>query len=525
MKGRNLAIAVLFTGLLAAPLSARQESPPRGRVVDPGILASLAVLELEPSDPKALLAAERLRPKPGPLRIAEPRSVSVTPAAHGSWTPLPHGARLWQLRIHAPGATDLNFGITTFRLPPGATFHVWSEADGYYEGPYTSRDHKRHGQLWTPLVPGDRAVLELYLPAGAADPELELTHVGVGFRDAFGGLLSAAGDCNVDVVCPEADGWRDQIQGVARYTLDGVVLCSGSLINDARSSRRPFFLTAFHCGADAINARTMVVYWNFHSPRCGQLAGGSLADNQTGATYVAGNARLDGSLLELDELPDASFGAFYNGWDRSGSTPQGGVGIHHPQGDEKAISFAADPLGRCDGFGLPDHWRVRWDLGTTEPGSSGSPLFDPERHRIVGFLTGGDASCENSAGEDCYGPTAKFFALPAVSKALGARKKRPQVVDGLESRCDCSDPAAIVGTDGDDALRGTSGADILCGLGGNDTLRGRGGRDCLEGGAGDDDLRGGRGKDALHGGEGEDVCNGGGGQDSAGGCEVSRKVP
>ncbi len=523
---RHLALAIaLALAWVATAAGARQESPPTSRRLPPSALAAVEILELAASDARALRAADRLTGKPGaPLRIAEPRALSVTPASHGSWTELPDGGRLWQLRIHAPGATDLNFGFTEFRLPAGAALHVWSERDGYFEGPYGARDNRSHRQLWTPMVPGDRAVIELFLPAGAAEPRLELTRVGVGYRDAFGGLESRPGSCNIDVVCSEGDDWRSEIQGVARYTVDGVFLCSGSLINDARSSRRPFFLTAFHCGVDASNDSTVVVYWNFHSRRCGRLSGGSLADNQSGATFIAGDFELDGALLELDEIPDSAFGVFYNGWDRTGRRPPGAVGIHHPEGDEKAISFAGDRLGTC-APGLPNHWEVRWDLGTTEPGSSGSPIFLPGSKRIVGYLTGGSASCDFPEGTDCYGQTAEFLRLPAVRQALGAGVNRPRVVDGLDSRCDCSAPGAIVGTAGDDHLVGGNGDDIICGLEGNDRLEGKGGRDCLEGGPGDDELNGGRARDALHGGAGDDDCVGGRGKDAAGGCESIRGVP
>ena len=48
------------------------------------------------------------------------------------------------------------------------------------------------------------------------------------------------------------------------------------------------------------------------------------------------------------------------------------------------------------------HLRITdWDLGTTEPGSSGSPLFSPEQ-RIVGQLHGGGAACGNNLS-DWYG--------------------------------------------------------------------------------------------------------------------------
>ena len=37
-----------------------------------------------------------------------------------------------------------------------------------------------------------------------------------------------------------------------------------------------------------------------------------------------------------------------------------------------------------------NYWDVNnWEDGTTEPGSSGSPLFDGNTHRIVGHLYGG----------------------------------------------------------------------------------------------------------------------------------------
>ena len=50
--------------------------------------------------------------------------------------------------------------------------------------------------------------------------------------------------------------------GIVRYLISGVFLCSGSLINDARDSGRPFFLSAFHCDVNASNDQTVVVFWN-----------------------------------------------------------------------------------------------------------------------------------------------------------------------------------------------------------------------------------------------------------------------
>jgi len=76
----------------------------------------------------------------------------------------------------------------------------------------------------------------------------------------------------------------------------------------------------------------------------------------------------------------------------------------------KKISFS-DREVLSYGYQRPgdSHWRVtRWDRGTTEGGSSGSPLFDTN-NRIIGQLHGGSASCRNMSGWDGYGKIAKSW--------------------------------------------------------------------------------------------------------------------
>jgi lysyl endopeptidase len=114
----------------------------------------------------------------------------------------------------------------------------------------------------------------------------------------------------------------------------------------------------------------------------------------------------DTALLELDDPLAPNLGIFFAGWSRADRAPRAAVAIHHPGVEEKRISFEDDPttitgFGRTSG-GTPTHLRVAdWDLGTTEPGSSGSPLFD-ENQRVVGVLSGGFAACGNDL-PDWYG--------------------------------------------------------------------------------------------------------------------------
>ena len=408
---RSSVIGLLASALLllvpVSPLLARRGTPPTSQTLEQP-LDVVEQIVLPSVDRQALIERDAQAGQGVPLRFAVPVRMQVTPQNSGTWEELPKGGRLWRLRFLAPAATDLNFGFTTYVMPPGATLHIISESEDYYEGPYTELDNKSHAQLWTPLVPGDQAMIELFLPAGAGEPELVLTQVGLGYRDLFRRELQPlSGPCNIDVACPEGDPWRDQIRTVAAYAHSGFITCTGTLIMDVPGSFRPFFLTAEHCGMDSSNAPSMVVIWNYESPNCGDQGDGSLGNNQTGATFLASKADVDFALLELDEAPDPSFQVFYSGWDRSGTIPVGSVGIHHPNGDEKALAFNVDPLSiqaNCASLVTPDtHWLVdNWEAGTTEPGSSGSGLWDPATKKLVGFLTGGSSSCSANLS-DCYG--------------------------------------------------------------------------------------------------------------------------
>ena len=401
-------VVVLSVGLTAA---ARVGAPPPSlqRQVQP--LAGVEQLVLPPTDVQSELAADAQRGVLTPMRFAVAREVEVTPATHGTWEQLPDG-RLWRLRIFSAGATDLNLGFTTFWLPDGATLHLSAESEAYFQGPYTANDNKPHGQLWTPVVPGESAVIELFVPQRAAQqPRILLSQIGTGYRDLFHRqkdlTTSLSGPCEIDVVCPQAAPWTNEIRSVALYSISGSAVCTGTLLADTAGDFRNFFLTANHCGVTPDNVASLVVYWNYQSPVCGLRGGGSLAQNQSGAAFRAAKYDVDFTLIELDAMPDLNFNVYYSGWDRSGTAPAGCVGIHHPNHDVKAISFSSNFLttvNSCIGTGGSNtHWQVIWNAGVTEPGSSGSGIWDSATHLLVGTLSGGYSSCGNPTLPDCYG--------------------------------------------------------------------------------------------------------------------------
>ncbi|MGH2571192.1 MAG: hypothetical protein ACRDGR_08210, partial [bacterium] len=261
-----------FAGVLAlaTPVNARQGETPIGRV-GPQAARDAIATHFIPAIPLEALLLDDEPVRGEPVRFAEPLATFLTPETHGTWEERADGSRVWRLRIEAPGATDLNMGFGTWRVPAGTKLWVVSEVRDWYEGPYGETDNAEHGELWLPVVPGSRARIEMLVPAARKfEPEVALTQVGYGFRDWFDleAPVLRQGACNNDVICPEGDPWRDEIASVAVYQLGGFWTCTGTMVMDAAADFKPYFLTANHCGIDAGDDHTMVVYWNFESPVC-----------------------------------------------------------------------------------------------------------------------------------------------------------------------------------------------------------------------------------------------------------------
>ena len=203
-ESRSVLPLLLCLGLTAVQAEARQGTAPPAAPVDLG-----DHLVLPPIDTDRLLAedAKTAALGPGPQRFAAPIEILATPWTDGRWQELPDGSMAWHFAINSPAATDLNFGFRRFRLPEGAALWVSAAEGDVHEGPYTDADNEAHGELWTPMVPGDRATITLLVPPDPDfQPELELSQVGHGYRNLLGRLrdpmLPKSGACNNDVVCP-----------------------------------------------------------------------------------------------------------------------------------------------------------------------------------------------------------------------------------------------------------------------------------------------------------------------------------
>ncbi len=385
---------LVFTLLFVGPMS-HATADNAGQIIP--------TLKIDPIDLTAVAEQDQKRSAEGrPLRYAIPHEVLIRPATDGLWSqPDPKTLR-WQLRITSPDALSLNLGFTAYWMPPGGQLLIQATNGSATLPPLTSHHNKTHGQLWTPILTTDDILIEVTLPVDRThELILELTSINVGYRN-FRDLLAKAGSCNIDITCPDADEWRDEAQSVGVISTGGSTFCTGFLINNTAQDGTPYFMTANHCEIDPHNAASLVVYWNYQASTCGGPRDGRLDQFQLGATFVAAYEPSDFALLQLDEQPEAIWNLSYAGWDRSDADPTSAVCIHHPNTDEKAIAFEDEPLRTTSYSGHQSpgdgtHLRVGgWARGTTEPGSSGAPLFN-QNHHVVGQLAGGLAACDNNA--------------------------------------------------------------------------------------------------------------------------------
>ncbi len=374
---------------------------------------------------EALYEAELNRRAPGIApRFAETMEVQVSTSTHGVWETADNGNQVWRYRVHSAGAKSLNFGFSKFIMPEGGTLILYAANKNKVMGPFTPADNEEHEELWTPVIDSDDVIIEVQLPAEVqSELQLELKSVNHDYI-GFSQMSAVSGSCNLDVICGAADGWeivdgyRDIIRSVAVIGTGGGTFCTGFLVNNVNNDCTPFFMTANHCGINSGNAASLVAYWNFENSTCrqpgssqsGGNGNGQLNDFNTGAIHRASYAASDVTLVELDDPISPSSNAYFAGWTAEYVMPQDTIiAIHHPSTDEKRISFEFDPslpglglannvvdISQADHIIIPD-----WDIGTTEPGSSGSPIYNNQK-QVVGQLHGGGAACGNDL-YDTYG--------------------------------------------------------------------------------------------------------------------------
>lgn len=340
-----------------------------------------------------------LKTEATPLRYGTVFEVNYSLSNSGTWTTLTDGSRIWRLGITSPNAISVNMFFNDFYIPEGGQVFIYNNDKSMILGAFNYLNNPADGYFATAPTLGETAIIEYYEPVNIKNQgRIRLYQVIHAYRDLFGFLTTDELACNININCPVAAPWVEQKRSVSRITFvqgAGSFLCTGSLVNNTLGDRTLYYLTAEHCAPD--NHQSMMFFFNYENPTC-IGTGGSASNTMSGATLKASNYATDFRLVQINGTLPAAYNTYFNGWDKSGSQPTTEVALHHPGGANKKYSRDNDPSPTSNGFGgrLPGgFWQVIWDVGMTEGGSSGCPLYDQNK-RVIGQNLGGTPSqCEN----------------------------------------------------------------------------------------------------------------------------------
>ncbi len=406
MKSRTIITGIL---LLAGILPVSGQLSGGGYPRDAGMKSSLATEILPPANNEVLRWQNAQ--SPGllkPLTFAHPFKVRLNPSSHGTWSRSADGWQIWRLKIVSEGALSLNVLFENFSLPDKARLFLYTPDYSSILGAFTADNNTEEGIFQVSPLPGDEVVVQYEIPGTVDNPDgfviTRVNHDFLGilkYEDKRRPLNTTAGACNTDINCRIADKWRNVQNSTCRVMVQGTVFCTGTLLNNTAQNRKPYVLTANHCVGTNAYALGSLFLFNYESPYCGSLDG-DVSHSLTGSRLKATFDSLDFALLELNVPPPPTFRPYYAGWSRSTQVTDTLAIIHHPQGDIKKIAVDHNipvitsfyPTFLNNAF-----WKtLKWEVGTTENGSSGGPCFNRQK-LLTGTLSGGEASCSNSVND------------------------------------------------------------------------------------------------------------------------------
>ncbi len=380
-------------------------------------------IEIEALNAEALLAEDAANTgKDHPMRIGVTKDVNYNIYNSGRIDMLPDGGRVWRLAFHMEDATFTSMNFSTFDIPDGAELYLYTPDRENVIGKFINKNQMEDGTFYPQEMPGEDIVVEYYEPAGCAfEGNLVINQISQGYYDFFhiksieGQLGDAEGTCHPNAICYDAN-WRAQIHSVVCYTMTSgqyVYMCSGAMVNNTARDNKQYLLSANHC----YESGTWKFYFLYQATTCNPSSNnGNIFKTATGYTLKArdnGNSSSDFMLVEITGQISADRDVYLAGWDCNTTVPSNPTqcgAIHHPGGDIKKFSVPQHiNNGSMSGYGK--FWLANWAYatGTTEQGSSGSPLFNKNK-LIVGQLYAGTSSCEQSdnshqgpSGWDLYG--------------------------------------------------------------------------------------------------------------------------
>jgi hypothetical protein len=349
-----------------------------------------------------------------PNQIGVNRSVEVSPNTRAQKFVNPDASQIIALIIKSPGASGISVHFHDFALADDEEVYVYGAgADSIVFGPFTNKGPWGSGEFWSGTVDGDTVVIEFYTRTdqNAHGFEIfEISHILAELDWRWSNEPDVL-FCEVDASC-YGDPEKNAVTRIL-FNNNGPHVCTGTLLNNP--AQDPYLLTANHCVNSQAVAQTVEAYWFYQTTSCNSGVLRSWVHSPPGANLLATQGSNDFSLLRLqDNVPG---GAYFSGWT---STPQSAgtnvFGLHQPHGDipptvnsylRRSTGSIANTNESC--LGLVNGYAINWASGSSEPGSSGSGLWN-SNHYLVGVLSCGPLPPTCNSPWASYSKFANFYS-------------------------------------------------------------------------------------------------------------------
>ncbi len=323
----------------------------------------------------------------GIFKSAKRKSVNISPILEAS-KEINGTFFIYRQKITAQNATSIALTFDKLNLSENAKLYLYNPEGTVITGPITAKEsigvNNKNKQWSSNSFMGNSVILELKIPKEeVSQNDLHILKIRFGLPETLKEIISdsalignfnRSSPCNINVICPQGVDWQTERKAVCLIETPNS-RGSGALINNTCNTLKPYILTAWHLtNGENLNDWTFLFGW--WSSTCFPNTNTSQSILFNGATLRATWEVTDFSLIELNQVPSTNLDLSFLGWDRSSNIPASTTGIHHPKGDQMKISFDTDPpsIGNIRSYSNTA-WRVLWKSGTSEPGSSGSPLF------------------------------------------------------------------------------------------------------------------------------------------------------
>ncbi|MFT3747918.1 MAG: serine protease [Agriterribacter sp.] len=331
-----------------------------------------------------------------------------------------NGNTIYSLLILAEDALNISVQFSKFILSKNTVLSIYTKNELTDSITFNENNEKN---IWaTRVYQGNQLTIVLTVPTPEKN-EIALTanKILFGYKEtggSFSGNPGASATCNINAICAAGNGWENERNSVALIVVDGEEECTGTLVMNTCNTNRPYVLTANHCLVGSLN--NWVFQYQTWSNTC--ATNGTFREDVqfNGCTLRANNCELDFALVEMNQTPASNSGIRYAGWSRTAVAPGAGASLHHPRGDLMKISTfntAAvavtwnEPGNPCPSA-VANHWRVTYNQGIVQHGSSGAALFNQD-HRVVGQLHGNQNNiCGNPGTNACWCTT----QIPAIGE-------------------------------------------------------------------------------------------------------------